>query len=186
MVGTKSGDFCDRENERRAMVTHDPLVRLHGFLPNRRQDDRVYLVLIPPSSTSSLTAMSTLRTFASQVTRRHQVVVSAPRMAVVPRASLLHIEAKLDDLGITLPTAPAPKANYNIVCHAAGNMLYISGHLPVMNDGSLLTGRIGPNGQTVEHGYAAARQTGLNIISTLKEQLGDLDRVKQVVKVRWW
>jgi len=64
-------------------------------------------------------------------------------------------------------------------------MMYISGHLPVRADGSMLTGRIGPSsgGQTLEHGYDAARQAGLNIVSTLKKQLGDLDRVKQVVKV---
>jgi enamine deaminase RidA (YjgF/YER057c/UK114 family) len=62
-------------------------------------------------------------------------------------------------------------------------MLYISGHLPVLPDGSMLTGRIGPDGQSLEHGYEAARHAGLNIVSTLKKQLGDLDRVKQVVKV---
>lgn len=49
----------------------------------------------------------------------------------------------------------------------------------------MLTGRIGPasQGKSIEHGYQAARQAGLNIVSTLKMQLGDLDRVKQVVKV---
>ena len=123
--------------------------------------------------------MSSLRAFASGVTRR-----CVPRTSA-PRAAWVHIEQKLDELGITLPTAPTPKANYNIVCHATGNMLYISGHLPVLADGSMLTGRIGPKsgGQTIDHGYQAARQAGLNIVSTLKEQLGDLDRVKQVVKV---
>jgi enamine deaminase RidA (YjgF/YER057c/UK114 family) len=98
----------------------------------------------------------------------------------------VHIERKLEELGITLPPAPTPKANYNIVCHASGNMMYVSGHLPLTADGKLLTGRIGPasGGETIEHGYEAARHAGLNIISTLKEQLGDLDRVEQVVKVR--
>lgn len=63
--------------------------------------------------------------------------------------------------------------------------MYISGHLPVQADGSMLTGRIGPEsgGQSLEHGYQAARHAGLNIVSTLKKQLGDLDRVKQIVKV---
>ena len=97
---------------------------------------------------------------------------------------LVHVERRIADLGITLPPAPQPKANYNIVCRASGNMLYVSGHLPLMEDGTLLTGRIGENGgESVEHGYKAARQCGLNLISTLKEQLGDLDRVEQVVKV---
>lgn len=61
--------------------------------------------------------------------------------------------------------------------------MYISGHLPVKPDGSMLTGRIGPGFQTLDHGYEAARHAGLNIVSSLKKQLGDLDRVKQVVKV---
>lgn len=66
-------------------------------------------------------------------------------------------------------------------------MLYVSGHLPTKTDGSLVTGRIGPDendGHSVEHGYDAAKLAGLAIISTLKEQLGDLDRVEQIVKVR--
>jgi enamine deaminase RidA (YjgF/YER057c/UK114 family) len=98
----------------------------------------------------------------------------------------VHIEQRLKDLGITLPAAPSPKANYNIVCHASGNMLYVSGHLPIKLDGTLITGRIGPDtgGESIPHGYEAARFAGLNIISTLKEQLGDLDRVVQIVKVR--
>lgn len=129
--------------------------------------------------------MSSLCSFASKSFRRcHGVRLSGTPLGV-PRA-WIHIEKRLDELGITLPSAPKPKANYNIVCHAAGNMLYISGHLPVLADGSMLTGRIGPDGKTVQHGYDAARQAGLNIISTLKEQLGDLDRVKQVVKVCTW
>lgn len=97
----------------------------------------------------------------------------------------VHIEKKLEELGITLPAAPTPKANYNIVCHSGddGNILYVSGHLPVKVDGSVMTGRIGPGHNSVEHGYEAARWAGLNIISTLKSQLGDLDRVKQIVKI---
>ena len=97
----------------------------------------------------------------------------------------IHVEKRLEELDIELPAAPLPKANYNIVCHANGNMLYVSGHLPVKLDGTLITGRIGPNtgGESIQHGYDAARQAGLNIISTLKEQLGDLDRVEQIVKV---
>ena len=99
---------------------------------------------------------------------------------------LVHVEKRIKELGIELPPAPSPKANYNIVCHANNNMLYISGHLPVMSDGTLMTGRVGPesDGESIEHGYKAARQVGLNLISTMKEQLGDLDRVEQVVKVR--
>jgi enamine deaminase RidA (YjgF/YER057c/UK114 family) len=100
------------------------------------------------------------------------------------RCRLIHVEKRIEELGIVLPSAPTPKANYNIVCYANNNMLYISGHLPIMPDGSLIKGRIGEGGESVEHGYKAARQVGLNLISTMKEQLGNLDRVEQVVKVR--
>lgn len=97
--------------------------------------------------------------------------------------ALLHVEKRLEELGITLPKPSSPRANYNIVCHASGNMLYVSGHLPFKVDGTFMTGRIGPGEQTLEYGKEAARNCGLNIISTLKDQLGDLDRVEQVVKV---
>jgi enamine deaminase RidA (YjgF/YER057c/UK114 family) len=96
----------------------------------------------------------------------------------------VHIEKRIEELGITLPSPSSPKANYNIVCYS-DNMLYVSGHLPFQPDGTLMTGRIGPNsgGLEISHGYEAARHAGLNIISTLKAQLGDLDRVEQIVKV---
>jgi enamine deaminase RidA (YjgF/YER057c/UK114 family) len=98
----------------------------------------------------------------------------------------VHIEKKIEALKIELPTAPLPKANYNIVCLPPGeNIMYVSGHLPIKADGELITGTLGPDqgGMTVDEGYAAARHCGLNIIATLKKQLGDLDRVEQVVKV---
>ena len=103
-------------------------------------------------------------------------------------ARSVHVERRIEELGITLPTPSSPKANYNIICHASGNMLYVSGHLPIKVDGTLLTGRVGPEtegGRTIAEGYEAARHCGLNIISTLKSQLGDLDRVEQIVKVSY-
>ena len=98
----------------------------------------------------------------------------------------IHIEKRIEELNITLPPPSSPKANYNIVCHTTGNIMYVSGHLPIMADGTLLTGCVGPEsgGNSVEKGYEAARHCGLNIVSTLKSQLGDLDRVEQIVKVR--
>lgn len=109
--------------------------------------------------------------------------LKASRRLLQQPQRFVHIEKRLEELNITLPAAPGPKANYNIVCHASGNMMYISGHLPVQPDGTLLTGRIGAEGRDVPFGYEAARHAGLNIVSTLKAQLGDLDRVKQIVKV---
>lgn len=101
-------------------------------------------------------------------------------------ARRVHVEKRIEELNITLPSPSQPKANYNIVCHTTGNMMYVSGHLPIMADGTLLTGRVGPDsgGNSIEKGYEAARHCGLNIVSTLKSQLGDLDRVEQIVKVK--
>ena len=124
---------------------------------------------------------------STAVTTRSNPLQRTVRTVLAPSATtrFVHIEKRLEEKGIELPAPSAPKANYDICCHASGNMLYISGHLPTtVEDGSLMTGAIGPDGgKSVDHGYAAARLAGLAIVSTLKEQLGDLDRVEQVVKV---
>jgi len=96
---------------------------------------------------------------------------------------MVHVEKNMEEKGITLPPAPKPAANYNITCRANGNMLYVSGHLPLQDDGTLMTGCAGTDGVDVAQGYVAARQCGLNIVATLQRELGDLDRVAQVVKV---
>lgn len=99
--------------------------------------------------------------------------------------NMVQIEKHIEELGLTLPPAPGAKANYAPV-QRSGNLLYLSGHLPVTADGSLITGRIGPEQddlKSVQHGYDAAKQVGLNIVATLKQELGDLDRVEQVVKL---
>ena len=126
------------------------------------------------------------RTAAKSLFARTAATPAAAASPTTISTRQVHIEKKIEELGITLPSPSAPKANYNIVCHASGNMLYVSGHLPIKADGELCTGRVGPEsgGKTVEEGYEAARHCGLNIISTLKDQLGDLDRVEQIVKVR--
>ena len=96
----------------------------------------------------------------------------------------VHVEKIIEAKGIVLPPPPKPAANYNLTCHSSGNVLYVSGHLPLLDDGTLITGTAGKDGVDIEQGYKAARQCGLNIISTLKNTLGDLDKVEKVVKVR--
>lgn len=99
---------------------------------------------------------------------------------------MVQTERKLRESGITLPPAPAAAANYQPVQRGGGDdgLLYLSGHLPLNDDGSLHTGKLGRDGRTVEEGYQAARQVGLNLLATLqKECHGDLDRVVQVVKL---
>jgi enamine deaminase RidA (YjgF/YER057c/UK114 family) len=88
-------------------------------------------------------------------------------------------ETRLQELHLTLPPAPKPMAKYRTAV-LAGTMLYISGHGPV-KDGKLMTGRVGAD-LTPERGQEAARVVGLNILATVREVLGSLDRVKRLVK----
>jgi enamine deaminase RidA (YjgF/YER057c/UK114 family) len=91
------------------------------------------------------------------------------------------IEKRLAELGIVLPDSPGPMANY-VSVQRADNLLFLSGSGPLKAGKPTITGRLGEN-VTVEQGYAAAREAALNLIATLKRELGDLDRVEQIVKV---
>lgn len=93
----------------------------------------------------------------------------------------MKVEIKLDELGLILPDPPQPIANY-VNALQVGNLLFLSG-TTCYRDGKLLyKGRLGSE-LTVEQGYAAAEQTVLNLLSIVKAELGDLDRVQQVVKL---
>lgn len=105
---------------------------------------------------------------------------SSPRTGTL-QIIKMSVEKRLEDLGIKLPPAPKAAANYAPVLRQ-GDMLYLSGHLPMKEDGSLMTGRLG-EGKDVEFGYSAARQVGLNLLSSLTEELGSLDHVEQIVKL---
>jgi enamine deaminase RidA (YjgF/YER057c/UK114 family) len=89
-------------------------------------------------------------------------------------------EQKIQELGLELPPAPRPGGVYKPAV-IIGNMAYVSGHGPVLSDGSMMTGRVGDD-VDLEGGRAAARQVGLAILATVKAQLGSLDRVKRVIK----
>jgi len=90
-------------------------------------------------------------------------------------------EARLTELNIELPPAPKPAGVYKPVV-VVGGMAYVSGHGPLLNDGTLITGRVGADVDQ-QGGYNAARQTGLALLATLRSHLGSLDRIKRVVKV---
>jgi len=91
------------------------------------------------------------------------------------------IETRLAELGIELPEAPAPAANY-VPYTIVGDMVYISGQISKDATG-LIIGKLGDS-VSVEDGIAAARVCGLNLIAQLREACGgDLDRVKKVVKL---
>ena len=93
----------------------------------------------------------------------------------------MNIEEKLSALGLSLPVLPASKGIYKR-CLETGNLLYVSGHISVNSNGSYLTGKLGKN-MSDEDGKLAARQCGLAILSSLKEQLGGLDKIKRVIKL---
>lgn len=93
----------------------------------------------------------------------------------------MKIENRLKEIGIELPPPVKPVANY-VTTVQTGNLVFTSGHGPVNMSGDLETGQLGA-GMTIEEGYQSARLVGLGLISTLKDALGDLDRIKRVVKV---
>ena len=93
----------------------------------------------------------------------------------------MNIESRIIELGLELPPAPPPGGVYQPIVRS-GNQLYVSGHGPVKLDGSLIAGVVGSD-LTLEDGYNAARQVGLTMISTLKDQLGDLSQIKRLIKV---
>ena len=90
-------------------------------------------------------------------------------------------EANLENLSITLREQGTPVANY-VHGVQTGNLIFLAGKGPKQADGENITGKLGAD-LTVEEGYAAARETGINQLSVLKEMLGNLNRVKCVVKV---
>jgi len=93
----------------------------------------------------------------------------------------MNAEARLSELKIELPPAPKPVAVYRPLV-ISGNLAYLSGHGPLKPDKTLITGCVGRD-LDLEQGKAAARQVGLAILATLKSELGNLDRVKRVIKV---
>lgn len=90
-------------------------------------------------------------------------------------------EAKLKELGIALSEPSSPVANY-VNAVRVGNTLYLSGKGPLKDDGENITGKVGTD-LNIEEGYQAARITGINQLSVLKAELGNLNRVKRIVKV---
>ncbi len=90
-------------------------------------------------------------------------------------------EDKLKSLGITLPKQSSPIANYvNYV--RTGNLVYFSGTGPSVEDQGYIKGKLGKD-LTIEQGQEAARITGINLIAKLKSAIGDLNKVKRIVKV---
>jgi enamine deaminase RidA (YjgF/YER057c/UK114 family) len=93
----------------------------------------------------------------------------------------MQAEARLKEMGITLPPAVTPVANY-VPAVRSGNLVFLSGHGPFKEDGSLITGKVGSE-LTAEQGYEAARRVAVGLLGSLKAEIGDLEKVKRVVKL---
>jgi len=90
-------------------------------------------------------------------------------------------EAKLAELGLELPPAPRPQGVYRPLV-VTGDFAYVSGHGPMLPNGTFVTGLVGSE-LDEQAAYEAARLTGLAILATLRAELGSLDRVRRVIKV---
>lgn len=92
------------------------------------------------------------------------------------------IEQRLKDLGLALPEASDPQANYTN-CVRTGSLLYVSGKGPVAGLSEVPNGKLGDK-YTVEQGYEFAKATGLDILAVVKLELGSLEKVTRVVKLQ--
>jgi len=89
---------------------------------------------------------------------------------------------RLDELGIELVEPGPPVANF-VYAVQAGNLVFLSGHGPDRPDGSQVTGKLGTGELTLEEGQEAARLTGIALLASLQQKIGDLNNVTRIVKV---
>ncbi len=90
-------------------------------------------------------------------------------------------ELRIKELGLVLPPAPKPVGVYKPVL-LIDKFLYVSGQGPIQSDGTMIKGKVGAD-LDLAAGKAAARQVGLTMLSTIKSQIGDLNKIKRIVKV---
>lgn len=93
-------------------------------------------------------------------------------------------EARLKELGITLPTPPKPVAAY-VPAVRAGDLVFVSGQGPLKDGEAVWKGRVGAD-LTLEEGYEAAKLTIINALAVLKSEIGSLDNVVRIVKLLGW
>jgi enamine deaminase RidA (YjgF/YER057c/UK114 family) len=96
-------------------------------------------------------------------------------------ANAQSVEQKLTGMGLALVPPTKSAGNYVKVVRT-GNLLFLAGHISTRPDGSTITGKLGKD-QTIEQGYDAAKAATVSILSTLKAEVGDLNRIRRIVKV---
>ncbi len=90
-------------------------------------------------------------------------------------------EGRLRELGLSLPAANAPVANY-VPAVRSGNLIFVAGHIPRDAAGKVITGKVGRDA-TEQNAIVAAKQVTLSLLATLKAEVGDLAKVKRIVRV---
>ncbi len=93
----------------------------------------------------------------------------------------MKIEEKINELGYTLPEAPKPVAAY-IPTVRTGNLIFTAGQIPIVEGKLEYTGKIYDE-KTIQKGFEAARICALNCLSVIKSEIGDLDKIKKIVKI---
>jgi enamine deaminase RidA (YjgF/YER057c/UK114 family) len=107
--------------------------------------------------------------------------LSAFPLACLAQPGAAGPEARIRELGIHLIKPSAPVANY-VKAVRVGNLIYLSGHGPDKAEGGLVTGKVGKD-LSLEQAQDAAKLVGISLLSTLKAELGDLNKVKRIVKL---
>lgn len=105
------------------------------------------------------------------------LLLAAPARAQAPASP----EAKLTALGLKLPATNAPVANY-VPAVRTGSLIFLAGHIPRDAEGKVIAGKIGRDANE-QQANAAARQTALALLATLKREIGELSKVKRIVRV---
>lgn len=107
-----------------------------------------------------------------------------PQQEEVKEAAIMQeedIESKLEEMGVELYDLPEPSANF-VRAVRTGNLVFLAGHGPLTPDGTSVTGKLGQD-LSIEEGQQAARYTAITLLSALKGEIGDLDKVSRIVKV---
>jgi len=112
------------------------------------------------------------------------ICLTAAFVAMQCAAAQVDYDKKIRSLGIELIPATKPVANY-VKAVRTGNLLFLAGHGPTRADGTNITGKIGKD-LSVDQAIEAARVTAISLLSTIKAELGDLNKVKRIVKVTGW
>lgn len=97
-------------------------------------------------------------------------------------SNISSVEMAVESMGLKVPTPGPAKGNYVSAVKVGDNLLHLSGHIPIKDDGSLIKGKLGSN-MSIQEGYISAQTCALQIVGTLKKVVGNLDDVERIVKI---